>query len=106
MKAPPAELCMNVYTQLGLMKTRILRSSFIVLARSRDASVFLAVDYYFVLSPIHTADATKLFCRVGVSGVNTLFATSSRGLPTDSVDNFETDQTDFIAFDYTNFDRY
>jgi len=27
-------------------------------------------------------------------------------LPTDSVDNLETDQTDSIAFDYTNFDRY
>jgi len=27
-------------------------------------------------------------------------------LPTDSVDNFETDQTDSIAFDYTNFDKY
>jgi len=34
------------------------------------------------------------------------FATSSRRLPTDSVDNVETDQlTDCIAFDYTNFDR-
>ena len=34
------------------------------------------------------------------------FATSSRRLPTDSVDNFETDQTDSIAFDYINFDKY
>ena len=51
---------------------------------------------------IHTADATKLFCRVGVEGVNTI----TRRLPTDSVDNLETDQTDSIAFDYTNFDRY
>ena len=58
----------------------------------------------WVVSPIHTADAdeTKLFCRVGVGGVNT-FATSWRRLPTDSVDNFETDQIDSIAFDYTNF---
>ena len=32
--------------------------------------------------------------------------TSLRRLPTDSVDNFETDQTDSIAFDYTNFDKY
>jgi len=60
------------------------------------------------LCPIHTADAdgTKLFCCVGdgVGGVNTI-ATSSRRLPTDSVDNLETDQTDSIAFDYTNFDR-
>ena len=47
------------------------------------------------LCVIHTADAdaTKLFCRVGVGGVNT-FATSSRRLPTDSVDNVETGQTD------------
>jgi len=61
------------------------------------------------LLPMHTADAdadaTQLFCRVGVGGVNT-FATSSRRLPTDSVDNLETDQTDSIAFDYTDFDRY
>ena len=30
--------------------------------------------HYIVYSPIHTADAdeTKLFCRVGVSGVNTI----------------------------------
>jgi len=36
------------------------------------------------------------------------FATtcSSRRLPADSVDNLETDQTDSIALDYTNFDRY
>ena len=31
---------------------------------------------------------------------------NSRRLPTNSVDNFETDQTDSIAFDYTNFDKY
>ena len=35
------------------------------------------------------------------SAVWTQFATSSRRLPTDSVDNLETDQADSIAFDYT-----
>jgi len=41
---------------------------------------------------IHTADAdaTRLSSRVGVGGVNTIFATISRRLPTDSVDNLET----------------
>jgi len=42
-------------------------------------------------------DETVELRRVG--GVNT-------SLSTDSVDNLETDQTDSIAFDYTNFDRY
>jgi len=36
------------------------------------------------------------------SAVWTQFATSSRRLPTDSVDNLEIDQTDSMAFDYTN----
>ena len=31
---------------------------------------------------------------------------SSRRLPTDSVDNLEIGQTDSIAFDYINFDRF
>jgi len=34
------------------------------------------------------------------------FATSSRRLPTHSVDNFETDQQTPQLFDYVNFDRY
>jgi len=47
---------------------------------------------------------TRRNCFVAsVSAVWTQFATSSRRLPTDSVDNLETDQTDCIAFDYTNF---
>jgi len=50
---------------------------------------------------------TRRNCFVAsTSAVWTQFATSSRRLPTDSVDNLETDQTDSIAFDYTNFDRY
>ena len=50
---------------------------------------------------------TRRNCFVpSASAVWTQFATSSRRLPTDSVDNFETDQTDSIAFDYTNFDKY
>jgi len=48
--------------------------------------------------PIHTADATQLSsCVASASAVWTQFATSSRRLPTDSVDNLETDQTDSIA---------
>jgi len=41
----------------------------------------------------------------GVGGVNTI-RNYSRRLPTDSVDNLETDQTDSTAFDYTNSDRH
>ena len=41
------------------------------------------------------------------SAVWTEFANSSRRLPTDSVHNLETDQTDYIAvWLYVNFDRY
>ena len=44
---------------------------------------------------------TRRNCFVAsASAVWTQFATSSRRLPTDSVDNLETDQTDSIAFDY------
>jgi len=53
-----------------------------------------------LLCPIHTADATKLFCRVAGRRRRQCvheFATSSRRLPTDSIDNLETDQTDSIA---------
>jgi len=46
---------------------------------------------------------TRRNCFVAsASAVWTQFATSSRRQPTDSVDNLETDQTDPIAFDYTN----
>ena len=48
---------------------------------------------------------TRRNCFVA-SAVWTQFATSSRRLPADSVDNLKTDQTDSVAFDYTNFDRY
>jgi len=50
------------------------------------------------LCPIHTADAdaTKLSNCVA-SAVWTQFATSSRRLPTDSIDNLETGQTDSIS---------
>ena len=44
----------------------------------------------------HTADATQLPSCIA-SAVWTQFATSSRRLPTDSVDNLETGQTDSIA---------
>ena len=46
-------------------------------------------------------DETVESRRVGGACVH-----NSRRLPTDSVDNFETGQTDSIAFDYTNFDKY
>ena len=73
------------------------------------------------LSPIHTADAveTKLSSLVAsavythrrrdetaLSRRRRRCEHNSRLLPTDSVDNFETDQTDSIAFDYTDFDKY
>jgi len=75
-----------------------------------------------VLSPIHTADAdqTKLSSLVAsavcthrrrrdetvLSRRRRQCEHNSRRLPTDSVDNFESYQTDSIAFDYTNFDKY
>ena len=50
---------------------------------------------------------TRRNCFVASAwAVWTEFATISWRLPTDSVDNLETDQTDSIAFDYTNFNRY
>jgi len=50
-------------------------------------------------------DSTVELTRVAsASAVCTEFATSSRRLPTDSVDSLETDQTDSIAV--VNFDRY
>ena len=52
----------------------------------------LSVTLPLILSPIHTADEMKLSSLVA-SVVCTQFATSWRRLPTDSVDNFETDQT-------------
>ena len=55
--------------------------------------------------PIHTADdnATKMFCHV--AGMNTI-ATSSRRLPTDTVENLETDQKETpLLFHYVNFDN-
>ena len=71
------------------------------------------------LSPIHTADAdeTKLSSLAAVCTHRRRDETvlsrwrrrcehNSRRLPTDSVDNFKTDQTDSIAFNYTNFDKY
>ena len=42
-------------------------------------------------------DSSVELSGVGVGGVNTIIATSSRRLPTDSVDNLETE---------LNFDRY
>jgi len=56
--------------------------------------------------PIHTADAdaTQLSSWVAsASAVWTEFATSSWRLPTDSVDNLETDQTDSIAVSLREF---
>jgi len=52
------------------------------------------------LSPIHAADAdaTKLFCRVESASAVCTFATSSRRLPTDSIDNLETGQTVYVCF--------
>ena len=48
---------------------------------------------------------TRRNCFVAsASAVWTQFATSSRRLLTDSVDSLETDQTDSVAFDYTNFE--
>jgi len=49
-----------------------------------------------MLCPVHTADAdaTQLsseLSRVGVGGVNRIRNYSSRRLPTDSVDDLETD---------------
>ena len=40
---------------------------------------FIFLVFFCFLSPIHTADETKLFCRVGVGGVYM----NSRRLPTD-----------------------
>ena len=44
--------------------------------------------------------------RIMRHGIISSCQSYSRRLPTDPVDNFETDQTDSIAFDYTNFDKY
>jgi len=55
--------------------------------------------------PIHTADATKLSSCVA-SAVWTQFATSSRRLPTDSVDNWKLAKQTPWLFDYVNFDKY
>jgi len=49
------------------------------------------------LYAVHTADATQLSSCVARRRRRVLkFATSSRRLPTDSVDNLETDQTDSV----------
>ena len=51
-----------------------------------------------IVCPLHTADATQLSSWVAsASAVWTELTTSSRRLPTDSVNNLETDQTDYIA---------
>ena len=61
-------------------------------------AVFLPCRCTGCFCPIHSADAdaTQLSSWVA-SAVWTQFATSSRRLPTDSVDNLETDQRDSIA---------
>jgi len=52
--------------------------------------------------------ATVELRRVGVGAVNTINSQLAHDdcRPTDSVDNLETGQTDSIASDYINFDRY
>jgi len=50
-----------------------------------------------MLSTHRRRDSTVELRRVGVGGVNTVIATSLRRLPTDSVDNLETAQTDSTA---------
>jgi len=57
----------------------------------------LSGDITTVLYARRRCDSTVDLRRVGVGGMWTKFATSSRRLLTDSVDNLETDHTDSIA---------
>jgi len=59
------------------------------------------------LSPIHTADATQLSSWVtSASAVWTQFASGSRRLPTDSVDNLETEHRDFTTWILIDIDNF
>jgi len=70
------------------------------------AHTLAEVDSKSLMPNTHTADAdaTKLFCASAPRCEHNS-QLCSRRLPTDSVDNLETAQTDSIALDYTNFDR-
>jgi len=63
----------------------------------------------FYLSPVHTADAdaTELSsCVASASAVWTQFATSSRRLPTDSVDHFETEHSSLTMWILVDIDKF
>jgi len=50
-------------------------SGFSAKSQQLDCLDFLVVHFMtfiMLLCPLHTADATKLFCRVGVGGVNSI----------------------------------
>jgi len=74
------------------------------LYQNRQCAFNETVSYYAQYTP---PMPTWRSCFVALAlAVWTQFATSSRRLPMDSVDSLETEQTDSIAFDYTNFDKY
>jgi len=113
-------LCVNFKPQLtldmaGVIYVPILSKEDSVEVNSAQNNVIkttskprqLRTDRRGILCPLHTADsdATQLSSCVA-SAVWTQFGTSSRRLPTDSVDNLENDQTDSIAFDHTDFHIY
>ena len=78
-------------------KCLLAKRYFVKLKLKRRSSDCRKAGFRFAHRYVQYTPPTRLNCRVESRAVWTEFATSLRRLPTDSVDNLETDQADSIA---------